>query len=141
MLFYNHFSVLKFENILNKIRRANVDTNAISFFENKDTEVATKQFIEYHEKGFNSDEYINNNFPIDIQKVEADEKQSNDFVSIDDIESDIFAKSVKDDNTIVEKEIKADNSLKLVPLNNIPFDELEKKIFAPTEKNAQLLKE
>ena len=48
-----------------------------------------------HEQGFNNEEYLNNNFPVDVQNPERAPQTYAPYLTIEEIEGDIFAKYEK----------------------------------------------
>lgn len=107
-----------------------LDWKGALFFEDKDSEKELETLEEEHEKGFNSDEYINNTFPIDIPAAVEKERPDMMPLRIEDIEGDIFAKD-EQKMPMPAKISKPEETAKPVahPYQSYSMQEIEKLIF------------
>ncbi len=107
-----------------------IDTKALAFFENIDTENETERFVEEHEKGFNNDEYLNNTFPIDIEKAVTEPEKHQPIITIEEIEGDIFARPDAPVFNSVASQQSYDRYLAIEEAKDIKtLDSIEKEIF------------
>lgn len=70
-----------------------LDTRAAAFFAENDSEKQLLQHEEEHERGFNHQEYRNNDFPIDIPQAVNEPGENIQPIKIEEIEGDIFARA------------------------------------------------
>ena len=70
-----------------------LDTSAAAFFAKNDSEKQLLQHEEEHERGFNHQEYRNNDFPIDIPQAVNEPEENMHPIKIEEIEGDIFARA------------------------------------------------
>ena len=84
-----------------------VDLNALSFFEELDKEIEAQRMENEHDNGYNPEEYINNTFPIDLQKDVKDVDPNQYIMTIEEIEEGIFDDKIINEKAIdkIEKEV------------------------------------
>lgn len=70
-----------------------IDTRAAAFFAENDSEEELQQREEDHERGFNHQEYRNNDFPIVFRKPSLSRKKMRHKSILEEIEGDIFARA------------------------------------------------
>jgi hypothetical protein len=107
-----------------------IDTKALAFFENIDTENETERFVEEHEKGYNNEEYLNNTFPIDIEKAVTEPEKYQPIITIEEIEGDIFARPDAPVFNSVASQQSYDRYMAVEEVKEIStLDSIEKEIF------------
>ncbi len=118
-----------------------VDTDAINFFENIDTENETNRFVEEHEKGFNNEEYMNNTFPIDIEKAVIEPEEHQPIITIEEIEKDIFVNPNAEVFNSVASQQSYDRfiAVEKPKYDDVSMESIEKEIFGISDKDAEII--
>ena len=118
-----------------------VDTDAINFFEDIDTENETKRFVEEHEKGYNSDEYLNNTFPIDVEKAVKEPEEHQPIITIEEIEKDIFVNPNAEVFNSVASQQSYDRfiAVEKTKYDDVSMDNIERELFGISDEDAEVI--
>ncbi|MBQ2884074.1 MAG: carboxypeptidase regulatory-like domain-containing protein [Alphaproteobacteria bacterium] len=118
-----------------------VDTDAINFFENIDTENETNRFVEEHEKGYNNNEYLNNTFPIDVEKAVKEPEEHQPIITIEEIEKDIFVNPNAEVFNSVASQQSYDRfiAVEKTKYDDVPMDNIERELFGLSDEDAEVI--
>ena len=118
-----------------------VDLKALDYFEKSDCVKEQEKFMDEHEKGYNPEEYLNNIFPIDIEKDIFDMDPQAHFVSVSEIEEGVFEKTIIEPKVVHEKIIKENDEVgrsEIISSDIAPeesmLQKIEDDIFTPKNK-------
>lgn len=118
-----------------------VDTDAINFFEDIDTENETNRFVEEHEKGYNNNEYLNNTFPIDVEKAVKEPEEHQPIITIEEIEKDIFVNPNAEVFNSVASQQSYDRfiAVEKTKYDDVPMDNIERELFGLSDEDAEVI--